>query len=112
LTVAGRMSFGTTGGSRQSSADNNQPLSGHNYDASGILSVWPYANSWVGTLGLLSTLDYPAYLQAIVDGETSNVGYDSAKAVTPPFLIERPRVLFFQVSTRLVRTMSFVFVLR
>ena len=85
LTVAGRMSFGTTGGSRQSSADNNQPLSGHNYDASGILSVWPYANSWVGTLGLLSTLDYPAYLQAVVDGETTNVGYDSAKAVTPPF---------------------------
>lgn len=90
LTVAGRISFGTTGGSRATAADDNQPLTGHNYLATGTLAVWPYANSWVGTLGLLSTLDYPAYLQAIVDDEITNVGYDSAKAVTPPFFDRTP----------------------
>ena len=90
LNVAGRISFGTTAGSRATPADNFQPLNGFNVAGTGPLAVWPYANSWFGNIGLLVSLDYPAYLQAFVDDTAFNVGYDSAKAVNPPFFDQTP----------------------
>ena len=90
LTVAGRMSFGTTGGSRAGSADDNQPLNGFNVFGVGPLAVWPYAHSWSGNVGLLLAFDYPAYLQAWVDDTAYNVGYDAAKAITPPSFEQAP----------------------
>lgn len=77
--VPGRISLGTTGGSARTTLDDNQPLSGFVTKTPGQAAgtdgaVWPYGHS--------TGSDFPAYLRAVVDGDSANavnVGFDSGQ---------------------------------
>lgn len=82
--LAGRISFGNTGGSPYTSLDDNRNLCGFT-DQGGIGSSSPYPNSATNATG-----DWPAYLRVDVDGTQRNVGFATADTILAPQFRQLP----------------------